>query len=399
MKRVVLVTGHYLKSKRKAGFHWLADALWHEGWEVIFMTAPISWLSVLRCDYRLSYPIKTEINRMVRVDERLWSYIWFTKWHPANFRVKLFNQLTMNWVQRFADLPLGQIEPLVNYADVFIFDCTPALLLFKRFKKENPQARYIYRVSDDTRLAKCHPAVIDTEEKILKLFDMVSVPSRYIFNRFKGLPHLKLNPHGIKKDLFDMEQTNPYGQGPNLVYVGVNYFDCDFLNRASRLMPEWKFHIIGPIKGITKKKNIFTYGEVNFTETVPFIKYADIGLQSLQYNTGAESFTESLKVIQYTYSKIPIVAPNFLQNSTSHIFYYTPNDDKSIRSALIKAINFDRSQITTEHIYSWHELAKLLIGEETRLVIKNPINISIKAIEHSSEGPLKCLPANTPVAV
>ncbi len=60
MKRVVLITGHYWNSKRKAGFHWLADAFLRQGWEVVFFTAPpapLSLLSVIRRDYRLDYPV------------------------------------------------------------------------------------------------------------------------------------------------------------------------------------------------------------------------------------------------------------------------------------------------------------------------------------------------------
>src|SRR5262245_40502738 len=64
MKRVVLVTGHYLESKRKAGFHWLADAYWRAGWEVIFLTTAISWLSWLQRNYRMAYPILREANHL-----------------------------------------------------------------------------------------------------------------------------------------------------------------------------------------------------------------------------------------------------------------------------------------------------------------------------------------------
>jgi len=32
MKRVVLVSGHYFESRRRAGFHWLAEAYWRAGW-------------------------------------------------------------------------------------------------------------------------------------------------------------------------------------------------------------------------------------------------------------------------------------------------------------------------------------------------------------------------------
>ena len=51
-RRVILVSGHYLGSKRRAGFHHLAQAYGSLGWDVTFVTAAISLLSRLRGDYR-----------------------------------------------------------------------------------------------------------------------------------------------------------------------------------------------------------------------------------------------------------------------------------------------------------------------------------------------------------
>jgi 2-beta-glucuronyltransferase len=87
MPRVLLITGHYLESRHKAGFHWLADAFWRSGWDVTFFTQSISWLSWLRRDSRFRYPIFKEANRLRRVRERLASYVWLTPFHPANLRL------------------------------------------------------------------------------------------------------------------------------------------------------------------------------------------------------------------------------------------------------------------------------------------------------------------------
>jgi 2-beta-glucuronyltransferase len=76
VKWVVLVTGHYLESKWKAGFHWLADAYWRAGWEVIFWTTAISWLSWLQRNYRMAYPVRCEAHRLRWVQPGLGSYVW-----------------------------------------------------------------------------------------------------------------------------------------------------------------------------------------------------------------------------------------------------------------------------------------------------------------------------------
>ncbi|MCM0592565.1 MAG: glucuronosyltransferase [Gloeotrichia echinulata DEX184] len=364
MKRVVLITGHYWNSKRKAGFHWLADALWRQGWEVVFVTAALSWLSVIRRDYRLAYPVLQEANQLQQVQPNLWSYVWFTLWHPANLRLNLLNYLSRPLFRFYGQLPLGAVESLLVDADIFIFESTPALLLFERCKRLNPQAKFIYRVSDDLRLLRNHSVVIETEEKIAPKFDLVSVPSQHIYRLFGELPNLELHLHGIRKDLFDRELTNPYSaaDNPNIIFVGNSYFDYNFLDQASQLFPNWQFHIIGPIENLPQRKNIIAYGELPFKATIPYIKYADIALQIRSYSPGIESLTDSLKIIQYTYSKLPIIAPAYMSSPRSHIFYYQPGEASSIQNALISAHKYDRSQIKTDDIYSWDELVRIIVG-------------------------------------
>lgn len=364
MKKVLLVTGHYLESKRRAGFHWLADAYWRAGWEVIFFTGAISRLSRLRGDYRFAYPVRREANRVRWLCERLASFVWYTKWHPANLRSSLLNSLAAGLFARYGELPLGQAEPLIRDADLIIFESTPALLLFDRFKRINPDARYVYRASDDLRLLKNHPVVLQAEDRYAPRFDLVSAPCQSILRRFAHLPHAALHHHAPGREILDRDAPSPY-QGDweaKAVFTGQAMFDRDFLARAARLLPRWAFHIIGDIRRLPRGANVFAHGEMPFEELAPFIKHADVGLQTLVYKHGGECFTDSLKVIQYTYCRLPIVAPHFLRSERTNMFYYTPGDDESIRSAMQAAVQFDRSAIVPADIDTWDHVAEELAG-------------------------------------
>lgn len=366
MKKVVLVTGHYWSSKRKAGFHWIADAYQRLGWDVLFFTASISWVSWLRRDYRLRYrELVRQRRRMVEMGPGLRSYVWFAPFHPADLRISWLNRMTSGIFRLYGNLPLGEAESFIRTADLFVFESTPGLLLVGRFRKLNPTARFVYRASDDLRLLHTHPVVLEAEQKALPCFDLVSVPSSYLFQLFRGkTPNLQLHYHGVRKDLFDREWRNPYEQDgtPNLVFVGVSHFDHDFLERASRLFPRWRFHIIGPIEPTPRRVNVMFYGEIPFEETVRYVKFADIGLANWTYRPGAESLTDSLKIIQYTYARLPVVAPEFIQADRVNVVLYRPGDDESIANALTTARCMDRSRIGVEDIYSWEELAAMLSG-------------------------------------
>jgi len=365
--KVVLVTGHYWYSKRRAGFHWLADAFHGLGWEVVFLTTTISWLSYLRGDHRTKYPdVWNQRNRLIRVEPNLYSFVWLTPFHPAHLRSSVLNQLSRPIFRLYGALPLGEVEGHVRTADWFVFESTPGLLLFERFKQINPKAKFVYRVSDDLRLLKNSPLVLEAEEKALPFFDLVSVPSKYLWDKFNGKArNLRLHFHAIRKELFDQPCTNPYADlpGPHCVFVGVSHFDHDFLERASRLFPDWQFHIVGPIQQSVRRSNVHYYGEKPFLQTIPYIKWADIGLANRSYSPGAESLSDSLKIVQYTYARLPIVAPAFLDSKRSNLYTYQPGDDESIKRALLLAREHDRNSIPINDIYSWKEFVEKLIRD------------------------------------
>ncbi|WP_036259202.1 glucuronosyltransferase [Meiothermus cerbereus] len=363
--RVVLITGHYWNSKRKAGFHWLADAFHNLDWEVLFFTASLSWLSYLRRDHRLRYfEFWGERNVLCKVKPGFFSYVWFTPFHPANLRFALLNRLSKRLFASYGELPLGEVEEWITSADIFVFESTPGLMLFHKFKSLNPQAKFIYRASDDLRLLKNHPVVVELENAILSEFDVVSVPSQYMYENFKDrAQNLYLHYHGIQKELFDRSYLSPFdkAKSPNFVFVGISRLDYDFLQRAAHLLLEAQFHIVGPFEPKIRNSNIHFYGEQPFINTIPFIKCADVGLATWEYSPGAESFSDTLKIIQYSYVRLPIIAPDFLCSSRPNVISYRPGDDASIAEALRKALEMDRSTIPTSDIYSWEELVQALL--------------------------------------
>lgn len=362
--RVVLLTWHYYNSKRRAGFHWLADALCKEGWEVIFFTLPVSWLSIVKSDRRMYHFPLRDRNKVVWIKERLGSYVWFTSWHPIHLGSQLLNRAIRPIYKMYSKHSLGPIIDYLPETDLFIFECGHALMLFERFKQINPSARYVYRVSDDQRLLYHHPIILETEERIAAKFNLISTPSAFLYNRFEHLPNSALQYHGLDKDVFDRQYPNPYKPDTiNFVFVGNSHLDIDFVARAARLFPQYLFHIIGPLQDVPQANNVVQYGEMRFMETVPYLKYADAGLQTRAYTSGAESLTDSLKVLQYTYCQLPIIVPEFLHNPRrNNFFYYRPGNDDSIYSAVSEALRCDRTQIVRSDIGSWRELALKLIG-------------------------------------
>jgi 2-beta-glucuronyltransferase len=255
-------------------------------------------------------------------------------------------------------------DEFIRRAQLFVFDSSPGLMLVNRFRTLNPDARYVYRVADDLGSLRAHAVLREAERSALPGFDLVSVPSEAIRRRLLGSnAQVLVHHHGVDKAAFDAPSVTPYSSGrTTAVFVGTAYLDREFIEIAARELPAWSFHVIGPFANLPPLPNVVGHGELTFAETVPYITHADIGLASWLRMPSPEVFSDSLKIIQYTYARLPIVLPDFVGATRSNAIAYRLGDPSSIRTALGRAAAFDRTTISREGIESWDELVAKLVG-------------------------------------
>jgi len=366
--KVVLISYHYFGSKLRAGFHHLAEAYWDLGWDVVFVTAPLSPLSRLVRDQRLRDPLRAEANRSTTVRERLSSYVLYSRLHPANLRLGLLNRVSGPLlVGTFQRTKLGALAPQVATADLIVFESTPAIVLAPVIRELAPDARLVYRVSDYLEILRVHPAVLEVERQVLPLFDHVSAASRYSAQKLGTVrDDVVFEQHGIDKELFDAETTSPYDGGVNAIWVGKAQLDPFFLDTASARLPDWTFHMVGPTKRPLSRPNIVWHGEVEFRRTIPFIQHADVGLAAFGGHEGrvpghylADS---SGKILQYAYCGLPVVTTSPLRSDRPHVFYYEFGDADTVETALRAALAAGKRPELGKEIASWHDLAASLAG-------------------------------------
>lgn len=361
-RRVVLVSGHYFGSKRRAGFHHLAEAYWRVGWDVTFVTAGISSLSRLGGDYRFEYPVREEANRLVSVRERLSSFVLMARVHPRNLFLPAANRIAAPLFARYARTALGPLEEVVRRADLVIFESTAGLLLVERIRQIAAGARLVYRASDDLRMLGVHPLIVEAEEAALPAFDFVSVPTPAIAEVLAPFAAIHVNPPGIDKAAFDRATKSPYVGGTNAVFAGVShFFDYETLDAAARLAPTVAFHVIGPSRRRCPDNVVFR-PEMPFEEVVPYMQHATFGLLVLPPQDPRLGYGS--KVAQYSYCRLPIVAPAHLKVERSNVSVFERGDPESLRVALLQAEQMEHAPAFAEGVLSADELAAVLAGDE-----------------------------------
>jgi len=354
--RIMLLSSHFYFSKKRAGFHHLADEYLKKGFEVVFVTVPYSFLKLFGLDGKISQTFFVR-NIFLRIKRsNLTSVINFSLTHPTTKNL---------WNDRLYGFFINKrVLKEVIGLDFIIFESNASLYFFEKIKKVNPSARLIYRVSDDLLAIGVQKSLVKQEERVLNDFDIVSVPNELIYRRLyeKSPGNIFLHHHGVDFSIFDNEKANPYAIGTvNAVFVGNSHFDHIFLEVASRLFRKVDFHIIGNVPKKIQKVNVLYYDEIPFSDTIKFIKFADIGLQARAGDSALlGTLANSNKVEQYLYCRLPIIAPVEINTINSNFFLYERNE-KSISSCINRALSHEFSDLETD-VNSWEWVAKELVG-------------------------------------
>ncbi|MBB5144778.1 hypothetical protein [Desulfovibrio intestinalis] len=363
---IVLLSNHWYPSPRKAGFHHLANA-WHaQGHNITFATVGFSWLSYARRDFRTRYSgIWQARNSMQSIAPGLDSYVHFTPTHPHSALFAQVDRLLAARMDRYDRYPLGQLQSRIQEADAVVYESNASLFLTRLCRSLAPQARHIYRVSDDIRTMRSTPLrMVTLEQELAPGFSLISVPCAPLAEKFPNPSTVRIQPHGIDKSSFDACSDNPFAPGTaNAVFCGLGFYDVEAVHRMAEQCQNVDFHILGIVRpGKNIPANVQYYGEIPFKETIPFIKFASSGLYTLRPSSRPmQAYTDSLKIMQYRYCGLPIVSPDFIDLHRAGVFYYTPGDASSCRTALQNALAHGHDASFALEVRTWAEVAKEIL--------------------------------------
>ncbi|MBQ4568378.1 MAG: hypothetical protein IJA79_09730 [Desulfovibrio sp.] len=361
--KIVLLSNHWYPSPRRAGFHHLANA-WHsQGHTISFITVGFSIISWLRRDFRCHFKgIYQACNKWQHICDKFDSYVFFTLWHPHTTMIPSLDRFLSPYLLYYDRLIPQTLIERISEADIIVYESCTALYLFQFFNRISPSAKHIYRVSDDIRTMKSTPyGMITLEEKIYQQFSMISTPCSHLIQKFKKNKNTIIHKHGLHKEYIDNINTSPYNKkNINIVFCGIGFYDRLSVHLMAKNHPDIYFHIIGikrPLGHIPD--NILYYGEIPYRETIPYIKYADVGLYTLKPSASRpmDAYTDSLKIMQYRYCGLPIIAPDFLNLNREGVFYYTPGQEESCSKTIINAIKHGKHKEYANEICSWNKVA------------------------------------------
>lgn len=355
----LIVTGHDFRSDRKANIHFISRELSKHGPTRVFSLG-FSRLSRLKRDPRL--PLWQRANQ-VETSGGVDCYLWRTLVHPFNLRRKPLDPIARAWFRSYVRTMPDVFDDWVRKSGTVILESGMAVLLAERVKRLNPNARLIYRASDDLGSIGCARAIAEELERTASLYDGAALVSMELMAGLPASLRSFLVPHGLDRDIVNYGDPSPYPPGLHAVSVGSMLFDDELIRLAAAAFPNVTFHIIG--SGVASEKlsapNITPYDEMPFLQTIPFIKHANFGIAPYRAEGAARYLAEtSLKLIQYAFFGVPAICPEVAAGDYPWRFGYKPDNAPSVATAIQGAL--ECKAFSAPAPPSWAEIAERLVN-------------------------------------
>lgn len=352
---------------RKASVVFLAEALAGLGWQTSVVTTQLSRLSVLAGVPRLKNVPEDQRNTWIDLSDGLSTFVWVPLLHPATSKFGLLDRLATPLFHLYPRLLPEAVRHRVRAAQLIVIESCAAVLLLPLLRKLAPTAKFVYRACDPLNTVGMHPMLQTTLDRTAAQYDLFTAPSRGALADYDPDVKTCYLPQGIDKSLFDRPVPSPLeGGGPQAVIAGDMMFDYVSVEMMMRNFPNVTFHMFGSmnVEPFSSFPNLAYHGEVPFETLRDFMIHADIGiapyLDRPDYHYLCES---SLKLVQYTYASLPILAPHFCKGDRDHLKGYTPGDEESIVRAAEEALRVNPQTVDRSGVYDWREVAETMLAE------------------------------------
>lgn len=362
MKLLVLSNHLYGLRGRKASVHFITDEYARRGADVSFVTVGRSLLTRLRRHGRYVALNAAPERIWARTENGVNTVVTSSALHPIDLRRPLLNALTEPLVSGFGRaLPDDVIRPLAG-VDRIMIDSGTAVMYFPYVRRQFPDAKIFYNAADLLRNINRRPSLLRAEAAAARAAAVVRAPSALMAEGYPTEANFRFIPHGLDKALFDACATSPYPQGStNLVSVGSTLHDAEALRAIALAVPDAIVHVFGAPNDAEAPANMVQYGERPFGDIIPYIKYADAGIAAYVLDDDTAYMAQSsLKLIQYRYCGLPILAPTRLSGANPNVITYDPQDAGSIRQATQEALASGGGAYAPEDILSWSQVVDRL---------------------------------------
>ncbi|PEJ09291.1 GumK N-terminal domain-containing glycosyltransferase [Bacillus wiedmannii] len=378
-KKALFATSNYWNSPFQVGTHHIAKELVRKGWEIAYISAPISPI------HRMFSPTKEFYDRYEIYKKggetfengKVWSYVPGALLTPNNKPI-LRSEIIYNHWSKLGYPNMKKLIELKGFreVDLLYFDngLQNYLLDFISYKKS------VFRMADkNSGFSNSTKALEKAETKLSQSVDRVLYTAHTLENHVNSLkPKDTLYfPNGVNLAHFLEKKEQPVEyksiDKPIIVYVGAieEWFDFNLFNEMAKRMPDFAFVVIGPDKlakqHINEIENVHILGRRSYDQLPAYLQHANVGIIpfNVKEYAGLLDYVNPLKLYEYMVSGIPVVSSKWkeleLINSPAQL---AENLDQFIDAIKEAARDMDKEKyISFAKQHSWTSRVDNLLAE------------------------------------
>jgi len=324
-KRALMACSNYWDSPFQVGSHHLARGLVRAGYEVAFLSDPISPLHLCR-GWTADFQSRLAIYRAggkFDLGGRLWTYVPGAFLTPHNKPILRSESVQRNW-HRWTWPSLASMIKKCGFDHVELLYVDSIQQSF--WLDLIGHSRSVYRVADyNPHFEKYTRAARTMEEEMARRVDLVAYPSRQLraYVEELGATRSLFLENGVDFDHFARTMLPPPEyrdlRGPIAAYVGVipEWFHFAWLERAATLLPEMHFVLIGPDRLARKHlgglSNVHVLGIRPYATIPAYLQHASVGIMpfDVEQNPLGVDVLQPQKLYAYLASGLPVVSADW----------------------------------------------------------------------------------------
>jgi glycosyltransferase involved in cell wall biosynthesis len=322
-KKALMACSNYWTTPFQVGSHHIARGLLAAGWEVAFVSDPISPFHVLagvtpELKDRYDIYIKRGINDCA---DRLWAYVPAAALTPRNKPVLKSAFVYNNW-HSLTYPAVDRIVEKQGFGEVDLLYIDSAVQYFWLDKLKYKKS--VFRVADNnSAFEKTTPRAKECEKTIAQKADVVAYTAtslkEYVLSMKPKAIHYM--PNGVNFEHFcggfkNMPEDLAEIPKPIAIYIGAiaEWFDYDLLNKTAKLLPAVSFVLIGNDEAAKAKlaelSNVYLLGKKAYQDIPRYLYNAQVGIIPFDTKNHPDLVNNinPLKLYEYMACGLPVVS-------------------------------------------------------------------------------------------
>lgn len=312
-----MACANYWTSPLQVGSHHIARTFVSKGWEVAFISDPISPLHLLKPSPGLKSRYSIYKEGGLR-EGKIWSYVPAALMTPHNHSFLKSPWLHHHWHQFTFPSVISKVKKEgFDHPDLLYIDSP-----FQGFWLDTlSPKRSLYRLADYNKaFIQTAPAKEEAEESLLKKVDFVIYTAKELKEYLTsiGPKRMEFVSNGVDYAHFSKVQPRPKEyknlNGPIAVYAGAirEWFDAKLVSKAAQSHPHMHFVLIGPNEGVCVDSlpNLHLLGAKSWDTLPAYLQHSDVGIIPFDVTNHPELIhrVNPLKLYEYMASGLPVVS-------------------------------------------------------------------------------------------